>query len=151
MIITKYLGPAISKCVILFSNKWFGAYDCALSVFYFNYEFVLTVIVWFLYLSLTTLLIYNDSSQNPRLNFINVLCTAFTWPYPKSVKKTVKLSICFAPLGSMSVKATRKMLLKLTDDERKIFTSWIKYDQQICFANCKDANNKIHNLWYLMA
>ncbi len=27
------------------------------------------------------------------LNFINVLCTAFTWVEPKRVKKTVKLSV----------------------------------------------------------
>ena len=41
------------------------------------------------------------------LNFINVLRTAFTIADPKSVKKTVKLSIFFMLLGSMSVKAVR--------------------------------------------
>ena len=50
----------------------------------------------------------------PGLNFINVLCTAFTLPDPKSVKKTVKLSIFFTLSGSTSVKAVRRMLMKLT-------------------------------------
>jgi len=47
------------------------------------------------------------------VNFINVLRTAFTLEDPKSVKKTVKLSILFTLLGSMSVKAVRRMLMKL--------------------------------------
>jgi len=48
------------------------------------------------------------------LNFINVLPTAFTCADPKTVKKTVKLSIFFTLSGSMSIKAVRKMLVKLT-------------------------------------
>jgi hypothetical protein len=50
------------------------------------------------------------------LSFINVLRTAFTLKDPKSVKKTVKLSIFFTYLGSMSVKAVRRMLMKLSPD-----------------------------------
>ena len=45
----------------------------------------------------------------PGLNFINVLRTALACADPKSVKKTVKLSICFTLLGSMSVKAVLSM------------------------------------------
>jgi len=48
------------------------------------------------------------------LNFINVLHTAFTLTDPKSVKKTLKLSIFFMLLGSTSVKAVRRMLMKLS-------------------------------------
>jgi len=50
------------------------------------------------------------------LNFINVLFTAFTLPDPKSVKKTVKLSIFFTLLGSTSVKAVRRTLMKLSPE-----------------------------------
>jgi len=42
--------------------------------------------------------------QESELNFINILRTAFTLADPKSVKKTVKLSIFFTLLGSTSVK-----------------------------------------------
>ncbi len=50
----------------------------------------------------------------PGLNFINILPTAFTLAYPKSVKKIVKLSTFFTLSGSTSIKAARKMLMKLT-------------------------------------
>jgi len=52
----------------------------------------------------------------PGLNLFNVLRTAFTCANPRSVKKTVKLSIFFILLGSTSVKAARKTLVKLTPD-----------------------------------
>jgi len=55
-----------------------------------------------------------DISCNSAVNFINVLLTAFTLPDHKSVKKTVKLSIFFTLLGSTSVKAVRRTLMKLT-------------------------------------
>ncbi len=48
------------------------------------------------------------------LNFINILSTTFTRADPKSIKKTVKLSIFITLSGSMSVKAAHKMLVKLT-------------------------------------
>ncbi len=50
----------------------------------------------------------------PGYNFINVFCTVFTIPDPKCIKMTVKLSIFYTLLGSTSVKASRKMLVKLT-------------------------------------
>jgi len=56
------------------------------------------------------------------LNFINVLCTAFTLADPKSVKKTVKLSIFFTLLGSASVKAAHRMLMQLSPDLRHCWT-----------------------------
>jgi hypothetical protein len=52
--------------------------------------------------------------KTSELNFINVLCTAFTCADPKNVKKTVKLSIFFTLSGSKSVKAVHKTLVKLT-------------------------------------
>jgi len=48
----------------------------------------------------------NEKRRDERqeVDFINVLLTAFKLPDPKSIKKTVKLSIFFTLLGSMSVK-----------------------------------------------
>ena len=48
------------------------------------------------------------------VNFINVLRAAFMPADTKSAKKTVKSSNFFALLGSASVKAARRMLVKLT-------------------------------------
>jgi len=48
------------------------------------------------------------------VNFINILRSAFTGVDPKSAKKTVKLAIFFALLGSAFVKAACRMLMKLT-------------------------------------
>jgi len=47
----------------------------------------------------------------PGVNFINIIHTAFTRADPKSVKKTV---IFFTLLGSTSIKAVLRMLMKLT-------------------------------------
>jgi len=49
----------------------------------------------------------------PGVNFIYVLHASFTCAHPKSAKKTVKLSIFFALLGSALVKGAHKMLMKL--------------------------------------
>ena len=48
------------------------------------------------------------------VNFINVLQAAFKCANPKSAKKTVKSSSFFALLGSASVTAARRTLVKLT-------------------------------------
>jgi len=48
------------------------------------------------------------------VNFINVLCTAFTLVDPKSVKKIGNLTVFFMLLGSARVKAVHRMLVKLT-------------------------------------
>jgi len=50
----------------------------------------------------------------PGVNFINVLKAAFTLADPKSTKKTDGLTVCFALLGSVLIKASRKMLVKST-------------------------------------
>jgi len=52
----------------------------------------------------------------PGLNFINVLHTAFTLVDPKSVKKIDNLIVIFTLLGSVSVKAVRITLMKLSPD-----------------------------------
>jgi len=57
-----------------------------------------------------------ENGMETGLNFINVLCAAFTSAYPISIKKTVKLSIFFTLLGSTNVKASRITLAKLTPD-----------------------------------
>ncbi len=48
------------------------------------------------------------------VNFINVLHTAFTLVDPKSVKKIDNLTVFFTLLGSASVKAVRRTLMKLS-------------------------------------
>jgi len=53
-------------------------------------------------------------STTPGINFTNILFKAFTLKDPKSAKKTDYLTVFFALLGSASVKASRKMLVKLT-------------------------------------
>jgi len=44
----------------------------------------------------------------------NILRAAFTQADPKSAKNTVRLSVLFALLGSVPLKASHKMLMKLT-------------------------------------
>jgi len=44
------------------------------------------------------------------------MCSFYTHADPKSAKKTVKLSVFFALLGSAGVKAACEMLMKLTPD-----------------------------------
>ena len=55
----------------------------------------------------------NHRERRPGVNFTNVLQAAFALVDPKSAKKTVKLSSFFALLGSASIKAARRMLVKL--------------------------------------
>ncbi len=57
--------------------------------------------------------------DSPGVNFINILLEAFTLVDPKSVKKIDNLSVIFTHLGSVSVKAGHKTLLKLNPDVRK--------------------------------
>ena len=50
----------------------------------------------------------------PRVNFTNILRAAFTRVDPKSAKKMLNLTVFFALLGSVRVKAACRMLVKLT-------------------------------------
>jgi hypothetical protein len=60
------------------------------------------------------------------VNFANILRAAFTYPNPKSEKRTDNLTVFFALLGSARVKAAHKMLVKFTPvDERRSWTSTI--------------------------
>ncbi len=52
----------------------------------------------------------------PGLDFINVLRTAFALVDPKSVRTQSSLQYHFTLLGSTSVKAVRRKLLKLTPE-----------------------------------
>ncbi len=61
--------------------------------------------------------------NHPGLYFINVLPTAFTPVDPKSVKDTDNLTVFFTLLGSTSIKAVRRMLVKLTPDEEH-YSTW---------------------------
>jgi len=52
--------------------------------------------------------------ERPGLNFIKVPQAAFMSTDPKSTKKTIKLLVFFALLGSARAKAACIMLMKLT-------------------------------------
>jgi len=54
------------------------------------------------------------------VNFINVLQAAFVCADPKRAKKTDNLTVFFALLGSESIKAARRTLIKLTHGQDKI-------------------------------
>ncbi len=54
--------------------------------------------------------------SRPAVNFINVLCTAFTLIDPESVKKIDNLTVLFTLLGSARVIAVRRPLMKLSPD-----------------------------------
>jgi len=53
------------------------------------------------------------------VDFINILRAAFTFKDPKSVKNTIKPSVFFVLLGSAGIKASHKMLVKLTPGQQK--------------------------------
>jgi len=54
------------------------------------------------------------NSNQVRVNFPGILRVAFTQTDPKRAKNTVQLSVLFALLESLCVKAARKMLVKFT-------------------------------------
>ncbi len=54
----------------------------------------------------------------PGVNFTNILRAAFTLVGPKSAKRHCQLGCLFAHTGSASVKAARKMLMKLSAHRR---------------------------------
>jgi hypothetical protein len=54
---------------------------------------------------------------------MNTLCAAFTRKDPKIVKIQSSYQYLFALLGSASVKALHKMLMKLTPDGRMCYVS----------------------------
>ena len=63
------------------------------------------------------------SSKFPGVNFINVLHTAFTLVDPESVKKIDNLTVFFMLLGSPSIKAVRRMLMKSTPGSYNFYHS----------------------------
>ncbi len=52
--------------------------------------------------------------NNPGVNFINILCTAFTCADPKSIRTKSRCQYLFTLLGSASVKAVHRTLMKLS-------------------------------------
>ncbi len=72
--------------------------------------------------------------STPGVNYINILWVALACPDPKSAKKTLKLTVFFALLGSAHSKADRRMLMNLTaclvdylngfNDIKKITYNW---------------------------
>jgi len=70
---------------------------------------------------------------NSGVNFINILWATFTPADPKSAKKTVKLSIFFALLGSALAKAAHRMLMKLT--------LGVRFFAAFCIGSCRPKIN----------
>jgi len=58
------------------------------------------------------------------VNFTNILQAAFTLPDPKSAKKTDSLTVFFALLGSVCIKALCKMLMKSAPDGKRAGMDW---------------------------
>jgi hypothetical protein len=56
----------------------------------------------------------------PDVNIINILLVAFKCEDPKSVKIQSSCHYLFVLLGSASIKANRKMLVKLTPDDAQL-------------------------------
>jgi hypothetical protein len=59
--------------------------------------------------------------STPVANFINVKCTAFVLVDPKSVKRQLSHQWLFTLLGSMSVKAVHRTLMKLSPGVRQTY------------------------------
>ncbi len=58
--------------------------------------------------------LFGKRKKRSGVNFTNILRTAFTLADPKSVKMIDNLTVFFTLLGSASVKAVRRMLMKLS-------------------------------------
>ncbi len=73
----------------------------------------------------------------PSVNFINFLWAAFTRTDPKSAKITVNFTVFFALLGSGSIKAAHRKLVKLTTNVKEDLESWWNWPlmwRRICFS-----------------
>ncbi len=71
----------------------------------------------------------------PGVNFINILRAAFLSADPESAKKTDNLTVFFVLLGSASVKAASRTLMKLTPGV---------YSNTICIRDL----DKINLIWW---
>jgi len=81
-------------------------------------------------------------STTPFVNFINVLCTAFTFADPKSVKKSqLSHKYLFTLLGSASIKAVCRTLMKLSPWNNYIYILRTAFTQfRIIIGNKKTKN-----------
>jgi len=79
----------------------------------------------------------------PGVDFINVQRAVFTQADPEIAKKTVKLSVFFALLGSAQAKAARTefMLMKLTPG----------IETQTVGAGCEPLTDEVKQLTYILA
>jgi hypothetical protein len=69
----------------------------------------------------SNVLVFSTAMQNklktpsrPRVDFINVLCTAFTPVAPQSIRTQSSCQYLFTPLGSTFVKAVPRTMMKLS-------------------------------------
>ncbi len=70
----------------------------------------------------------------PGIDFINIVREAFMHTDPKSTKKTDRLTVFFALLGSGRAKAARKMLVKLDPSPQSPSPTVVSYS---IFDTCK--------------
>jgi hypothetical protein len=93
------------------------------------------------------------------VNFIKILWKVFTHVDPTSAKKTYKLTVFFALLGSAHVKAVCRTLMKLTAGEATNILScsspvwWganVTYDQKVVGLNCIQ-NDRLKCCWMISA
>ena len=70
--------------------------------------------------------ITDDISANQVANFTNILPAAFVRADPKSAIKLLNLTVFFALLGSVRVKAARRMLVKLTPGLHTFYSSILR-------------------------
>jgi len=87
----------------------------------------------------------------PGVDFINVLRTAFTLVDPKSVKKIGNLTVFFTLLGSASVKAVRRTLMKLSPGrlndffEKVLYSSLCWHLLLVCVCDCVCVSVSVKN------
>ncbi len=103
---------AITKFILLNNDLVFKAY-CSEMIMHANLDacvhscvFKVITLVW---------------ANQPSVNFINILCTAFALVDPKSIQIQLNHKCLFMLLGSTRVKAVRRTLIKLSPSYIKYF------------------------------
>jgi len=104
-----------SKDLPIVTGDWAGrnlldSYSTTQSSFQFIKISLLDWVINYCWLSLQS----NLFNMAPGVNFINILCTAFTLVDPKSIKKIDNLNVFLTLLGSGCVKAVHRTLMKFS-------------------------------------
>jgi len=84
-------------------------------------------------------------SWSPRVNFTNILLEAFTCADPKTTKKNDSLTVFFVLLESAHVKASSKMLVKLTHYLSHIWRETCRQNFIELNTEIQKTNNSLQN------